>query len=139
MSKLLHWFLSELEVKTYLPTENLLWTTYYCLRLLSSKAFWTVLYSFANFQYIGLSRSEIMNSSPIKIRNPDLFYGSGFQTEISPDINIPEKIRKSGYYNRPIRNDFFLRNGRAVQKIVGKKHVIEQYDQLRSLSFLLHH
>ena len=80
-----------------------------------------------------------MNSSPIKIRNPDLFYGPGFQTEISPDINIPEKIRKSGYYNRPIRNDFFLRNGRAVQKIVGKKHVIEQYDLLRSLSFLLHH
>ena len=71
-----------------------------------------------------------MNSSPIKIRNPDLFYGSGFQTEISPDINIPEKIKRSGYYNRPIRNDFFLRNGRAVHKTMGKKHVLKNNDLL---------
>ena len=61
-----------------------------------------------------------MNSSPaIKIHNSGF---SGFQTEIPPNNNIlPGKIKKSGFYIRPIRNDFFLRAGRAVQNTVGFK------------------
>ena len=55
------------------------------------------------------------SSSPIKIPNSGF---SGFQTEIPPYI-LPEKTRKSGFYYRPIRNDFFLRAGRDVQHTEG--------------------
>ena len=76
---------------------------------------------------IGLSRFENMNLSPITIRNPNLLTNSRFQIEISPYIILSENVQKYKYHDRPIKNDFYLRNGRAIQKAVGKnkKHVFE--------------